>query len=283
MKTAGSADWRGGRPWRLIPGAGLVCWGVMPRRSILIWNLVAPLAAAGAGAAVGGWAALGVLATAHWPWLYATLRPRCEWWGPQVRGLEPGSGRVWLTIDDGPDEEDTPRLLDLLEAAGARATFFVIGERVARHPELVREMVRRGHQVGNHTETHAAGGFWAMPGGRVRREILDCQARVREATGGVECQWFRAPAGLRNHTVHPVLTKAGLRLAGWTARGFDGVSADAKGVLGRLEGGIRDGAGILMHEGRKARGGGRLAPEVLKGVLERLRERGLGTGFPEQA
>lgn len=255
---------------------------VMLRRWILGWNLAAPVAAAGVGLATGsGLAALGVLASAHWPWLYATLRPDCQWWGPQVRGLSPGKGRVWLTIDDGPDPVDTPRLLDLLDAAGARATFFVIGQKAERHPELVREMLRRGHQVGNHTMTHRAGWFWALPGGQVAAEIRRCQETVRAVTGGHECAWFRAPAGLRGHAVHPVLARAGLSLAGWTVRGYDGVSADPAAVLGRLRAGLRDGAGVLMHEGRAARDGSRLAPVVLAGLLEALAEAGLGTAFPD--
>jgi peptidoglycan/xylan/chitin deacetylase (PgdA/CDA1 family) len=256
----------------------------MLRRSILGWNLVAPLLAAGAGfgwtGRGGEWAALGVLASAHWPWLYATLRTDCEWWGPQVKGLRPGEGKVWLTIDDGPHPEDTPRLLDLLDAAGARATFFVIGEKAERYPDLVRDILHRGHQVGNHTMTHPAGRFWMLSGGQVRTEIQRCQETVRSVTDGYECAWFRAPAGLRNHTVHPVLAEMGLTLAGWTVRGFDGVSADAAAVLRRLRAGLVDGAGVLMHEARPAQDGTRLAPTVLAGVLEAMAQLGLNTAFP---
>jgi peptidoglycan/xylan/chitin deacetylase (PgdA/CDA1 family) len=252
------------------------------RRLILLWNLAAPLLVVALFA--GGWGngplMLAVLASAHWPWLYATLRPGSEWWGPQVRGLPPGDRAVWLTIDDGPDPVDTPVLLDLLDAAGAKVTFFVIGDKVGRHPELVREILRRGHELGNHTMTHPAGWFWALPNGRVREEVRRCQEVVREVTGGYECRWFRAPAGLRNHAVHPVLEEMGMGLAGWTVRGFDGVSSDAERVVRRLREGLRDGAGVLMHEGRAVRDGSRLGPAVLAGVLREMERVGLGAGRP---
>jgi peptidoglycan/xylan/chitin deacetylase (PgdA/CDA1 family) len=169
-------------------------------------------------------------------------------------------------------------LLNLLDGAGAKATFFVIGEKVARYPELVREILRRGHEVGNHTMTHPAGWFWAMSKGRVREEIERCQEVVKEVTGGYECRWFRAPAGFRNAAVHPVLEAKGMALAGWTVRGFDGVRSDAAEVVERLKAGLRDGAGVLMHEGRVGRDGGRLGPRVLEGVLREMGRRGLGAG-----
>jgi peptidoglycan/xylan/chitin deacetylase (PgdA/CDA1 family) len=254
----------------------------MLRRWILGWNLAAPFSAVGVGLASGSsLAALGVLASAHWPWLYATLRPGCEWWGAQVKGLDKGTGKVWLTIDDGPDPEDTPCLLDQLDAAGQRATFFVIGQKVQRSPEWIPEILRRGHRIGNHTMTHPAGRFWALPRHRVEQEIKACQDTVRAVTGGYECAWFRAPAGLRSHVVHPVLRSMNLALAGWTVRGFDGVSAKPELVLRRLESGLQEGAGILMHEGRLAQDGSRLAPRVLAGLLQAMSRSELTTGFPD--
>lgn len=254
----------------------------MVRRWILGWNVAAPISAVGLGLASGSsLAALGVLASAHGPWLYATLRPGCEWWGTQVKGLNNGGNKVWLTIDDGPDPEDTPRLLDQLDAAGQRATFFVIGEKARRHPEWLLEMLRRGHRIGNHTLTHPAGRFWALPRRRVEQEIKSCQEIVRAVTDGYECAWFRAPAGLRSHVVHPVLKSMNLALAGWTVRGLDGVSAKPELVLQRLERGLQAGAGILMHEGRLAQDGSRLAPRVLAGLLQAMARSDLTTGFPD--
>ncbi len=248
------------------------------RKTLLAWNAAAPVASGAMlwqGHPLG---ALALLASAHWPWLYATLLPRCTWWGPQTNRT--GAGQVWLTIDDGPDPEDTPRLLDQLDAAGAKATFFMIGGKVLKHPHLAAEVTRRGHQIGNHTMTHPAGWFWAAPRRIVEREIAGCQHAIQQATGGTTPQWFRAPAGLRNHSVHPVLAGQHLRLAGWSARGFDGVSKEADWVIRRLRPNVRPGAVILMHEGRAAADGRRMAPQVLRAVLEEIQRRGLIARVP---
>src|ERR1035438_7110885 len=89
---------------------------------------------------------------------FFTLYEQIEAPGTQLFGrtLVRGSGHVVaLTFDDGPDSETTPRLLDVLEHDGVRATFFVVGRAVRRHPEIVRRMLRDGDEVGNHTQTHA--------------------------------------------------------------------------------------------------------------------------------
>jgi peptidoglycan/xylan/chitin deacetylase (PgdA/CDA1 family) len=95
-------------------------------------------------------AALGTMVASHLAFSNASVRANCQWCGPVATRFIPEGDEVWLTIDDGPDPEDTPRLLDLLDGAGARATFFVRGDRAEALPELVR----RGHGVGNHTYTH---------------------------------------------------------------------------------------------------------------------------------
>ena len=250
----------------------------MARRTILFWNALGPLVVLALMACGHPWSAFGILAGGHALWLWATLVPGCGWWGPVVREV-PGSKSVWLTIDDGPDPEDTPRLLELLDAAGAKATFFVIGERALRHPELIQAILAAGHEVGNHTQRHRAGAFWCLPGRMVAEEIEACQQGLR-ALGVEKVRWFRAPAGFRNHAVHPVLRRLGLRLVGWSVRGFDGVSADAEKVSARLRAGVRPGAVVLMHEGRLADDGHRLAPQVLASLLADLEKRGLQAVLP---
>src|SRR3546814_7752591 len=86
--------------------------------------------------------------------------------------------RVWLTFDDGPSD-DTPALLDLLDAHGAKATFFLVGERAAARPGLVRGIVARGHGLGNHSHGHPQAWFWALGPARMRREIMQCQEVLR--------------------------------------------------------------------------------------------------------
>lgn len=220
--------------------------------------------------------------SAHALWLAPTLLPACDWCGPVVSKLPPKGGKeVWLTIDDGPDEHDTPQLLDLLDAHQAKATFFFIGVKAARHPEMVREVVRRGHAVGNHTLTHPQYSFWAYGPVAARREITECQRVLREACG-VTPKWFRAPAGFKSPFVQSSVEKEDLRLACWSVRGLDGVDADKDRVLHRLKSGVVPGAIILMHEGRLDLEGKRLAPQVLSELLTWLQANGYRCILPDR-
>jgi peptidoglycan/xylan/chitin deacetylase (PgdA/CDA1 family) len=81
---------------------------------------------------------------------------------------------VWLTIDDGPGPE-TRAVLDLLDRHQARATFFLVGERALAQPELVQEILRRGHDLGNHSHSHPQARFWRLGPAAMRAEIEGCQ------------------------------------------------------------------------------------------------------------
>jgi peptidoglycan/xylan/chitin deacetylase (PgdA/CDA1 family) len=179
--------------------------------------------------------------------LYHLLAPNAQGLGPVCTAFATTRREVWLTIDDGPDPATTPRVLDLLESHGARATFFVIGERAQCHPALVREIVRRGHAVANHTHTHPLVWFWFTGPRRTAREIDTCAAALRSA--GVEpARWFRPPAGIKNVFLFRLLTGRRLALIGWSARGRETTSRNITAPLARLKRGVRPGAILLTHE-----------------------------------
>lgn len=224
---------------------------------------------------LGGLALAGTFA-AHAALAYGTFRPNNAWFGPVVTTIPAPTGReVWLTVDDGPDPHDTPRLLDLLDAAdGARATFFVRGDHARAYPDLIREIVRRGHALGNHTDTHPQATFWLLGPARLRREMRRCSETLRQITGTAP-RLFRAPVGLVNPFVHPAARAEGLRLMGWSARGFDGVStARPDEVVARILADLRPGGIVLLHEGKRGPTGDPLNVRVLKKLLAALRERG---------
>ena len=253
----------------------------MARRIILSINVLAPIAAiALVWRGQPWWWALLCVMGAHGLWLWATLVPYCSWWGPQRLRLPTKERKVWVTIDDGPCPRDTPVLLDLLDAHGAKATFFLIGERAERHPALVREIVARGHEIADHTYRHPAGWFWFLGRGGTYHEITKGAGILRRLAPEAKLRWFRAPAGMRNHHTHPILEEAGLELAGWTVRGRDGVLTDKDKVLARLKTGIVPGAILLMHEGRDDTDGQPLAPQVLAGLLGHLKAEGWQTVLP---
>ncbi|MEI7927550.1 MAG: polysaccharide deacetylase family protein, partial [Verrucomicrobiales bacterium] len=175
--------------------------------------------------------------------------------------------RILITIDDGPDPRDTPALLDLLDEYGVKAVFFVIGEKVRAYPELAREIVKRGHELGNHTLTHPQATFWCASPWRTRCEIVGCNQAIEEVTG-VRPTWFRAPVGHRNFFTHPITAALGLEIMAWTRRGYDAVSTDTPKVLSQLLEGNRPGDIFLIHESTP------IALEVLKGVLDGIKAQG---------
>lgn len=240
------------------------------------------------GAALAGIA----LAPAHWPWAVGTIAanhlllagagfaPRSTLIGDTVWRLPRDAaarGELALTFDDGPDTELTPRVLDALAAAGARATFFCVGERVLRDAALARRIVDAGHEIGNHSHRHSTAFAWSGPR-TLAREVDDAQRAIADATGIVP-RLFRAPFGIRTPLLDPVLAARGLRHVTWSARGFDTVAAGAGRVLSRLETGLRPGAVLLLHDGRATgvRAGvpASWAADVLPMLLEAMTARGL--------
>jgi peptidoglycan/xylan/chitin deacetylase (PgdA/CDA1 family) len=177
---------------------------------------------------------------------------------------------VWLTIDDGPDPEDTPRILALLAAHGARATFFVIGEKAVRHPGLIRAITAAGHEVGHHTHTHPQATFWCASPARVRRELDDGLAALRAA--GAEPTRFRPPVGIKNLWLAPLLRARALTCIAWSARALERQGGGVEAVANRTTRGVAPGSILLMHEGP------RLPPSIrvaaIGQVLARLKIRG---------
>ncbi|HXI13624.1 MAG TPA: polysaccharide deacetylase family protein [Thermoanaerobaculia bacterium] len=197
-------------------------------------------------------AAVATLFVSHVLLLYPTLKPDCQWFGPVITGFRTDRKEVWLTIDDGPSDESLP-LLDLLDRYQARATFFVKGALCAGQPEQLRTIIERGHQLGNHSQTHPSATFWCLPPGRIADEIDGCSESITGATGR-EVSLFRAPIGHKNPFVHPMLSKRNMTLIGWSARGFDAVASSPERSAAMILKNVRPGAIILLHEGHMVDG-----------------------------
>jgi peptidoglycan/xylan/chitin deacetylase (PgdA/CDA1 family) len=199
------------------------------------------------------WALGAVLAT-HALLTLLGLWPRSHWLGPNWTRLPAAAtarNEIALTIDDGPDPIVTPQVLDMLDRYAIKATFFCIGDKATRYPELCRTIVRRGHAVENHSQHHRHH-FALLGRSGFRRELQTAQDTLTRITGRRPL-FFRAPAGLRNPFLDPVLTRLGLRLATWSARGFDTRIGEAYRVNNRLLRGLRAGAILLLHDGNAAR------------------------------
>jgi len=237
-------------------------------------------AAAGAAAFVPGalWWALGGIAANQLGLALAGLWPRSRLLGPNWTRLPEAAARqrrFALTLDDGPDPEVTPRVLDLLDAQRTRATFFCIAARAQAHPALLREIVARGHDVQNHSHSHHH--HFALLGPSALRREIDRAQQVLADLAGVRPHCFRAPAGLRNPLLDPVLHELNLHLVSWTRRGFDTASADPQRVLARLTRDMAAGDIVLLHDGHARRSADGV-PVVL-GVLPRLLSQAASLGL----
>lgn len=241
------------------------------------------LAHAGAGALT--WAVPEI-----WPWAagvvvadqglitLAGMWPRSRLLGPNVTRLPTAAAarcEVALTFDDGPDPEVTPRVLDLLDRYDARASFFCIGERAGRHPGLCRDIVARGHTVENHGFGHRLD--FALSGyRRFLSDVSTAQATLT-ASAGRRPTCFRAPFGIRNPFLEPVLCRLGLRLVSWTRRGYDTRERCSARIMRRLTRGLAAGDILLLHDGNAARtaDGAPVVLSVLPRLLEALDRAGL--------
>jgi peptidoglycan/xylan/chitin deacetylase (PgdA/CDA1 family) len=192
-------------------------------------------------------AALG-LAFGLWFW-WACSEPSSTFFRPVVtRGPQEGK-RLSLTFDDGPSEQFTGQVLDILREHQVPATFFVCGKNVEEHPDLLRRIVAEGHAVGNHTYSHL---FVYFKSRRRMAEEIDRTQAIIEKVVGFRPKIFRPPYGARWFGLIPTLLERGMHLILWSATGYDW----RKDVPGITEAALRElkpGAVILLHDGRETR------------------------------
>jgi peptidoglycan/xylan/chitin deacetylase (PgdA/CDA1 family) len=137
---------------------------------------------------------------------------------PVISKGRAGGRAVALTFDDGPDPATTPALLEVLKRYEAIATFFVIGERAAAHPGLIRLILSGGHSIGNHSYHHSPL-LMLCPVFRLRAEIQATRELLSEF--GISACAFRPPVGITSPRLGPVLAEMGLICVNFNRRGFD--------------------------------------------------------------
>lgn len=191
------------------------------------------------------------------PLLYRLLFPEAIW-----RIKRRGKKMVYLTFDDGPIPEETPWVLDLLDSYGIKATFFMVGDNVRRHPHLLEEVKRRGHSYGNHTMHHLQGIKESTP--RYLRDIT-------EAASLIDSSLFRPPYGI----IYP--SQARLIKHHYNIVMYDLVTRDyskhltGEEVLENVKRYARNGSIIVFHDSLKAHTNMRYA---LPKAIEWLRDQG---------
>jgi peptidoglycan/xylan/chitin deacetylase (PgdA/CDA1 family)/SAM-dependent methyltransferase len=195
--------------------------------------------------------------------LVAPALPRFSFYLPIVSRGRKGAKGVALTFDDGPDPVVTPRVLELLARHGLKATFFVVGEKAERHPDLIRAILAQGHRIGNHSHTHPT---LLMLKGRkaIAREVEQAQAVLK--TFGIVPLAFRPPVGITNPALWPVLLKQGMFCLNFNRRALDRGNRRITGLADRILRRAQDRDIILLHDTLPHRG----TPDQLLNEFERL-------------
>lgn len=194
-----------------------------------------------------------------------------RWSTPRLAGRsEPR--HIALTFDDGPDPRSTPTLLKTLDEHDVRATFFLVGEHIEPNRRLVAEMHAAGHEVAVHGWTHRC--VLGIPPARLRNDLARTSELIATITGALP-RWYRPPHGVTTLACQDAAEEAGLTTVLWTAWGRDwSRHVDAAGIVGRVNGTLRPGGTILLHDTDRyaAQGSWRRTNAAVDRLLSQWRE-----------
>ncbi|MDL1872357.1 polysaccharide deacetylase family protein [Deltaproteobacteria bacterium PRO3] len=213
--------------------------------AFLLWRLTKAIRARRAGAIAGNLAAVTAFAAATFGLCYALI-PCFNW--PLASYCRGDAEKKWvaLTFDDGPNEPYTSQILDILAQKQVPAAFFTVGASVSRSPEVVARMLREGHTVGNHTQTHR--GLIALKPEEIRQELAGWE-RAMAPIGTPAPKLFRAPHGWKSPFLGKILAETGYRLVGWTRGVWDTDRPGEEVLFHRLTARPENGMILLLHDG----------------------------------
>ncbi|MCX2180612.1 polysaccharide deacetylase family protein [Streptomyces sp. SKN60] len=193
-----------------------------------------------------------------------------------AHATEAGGKSVNITIDDGPDPNWTPQMLDILKENGVKATFCMVGPRAKEYPALVKRVVAEGHRLCDHTMDHDT----TMDKKSVayqKQQILDAKRLIEEAAGGAKIDYYRAPGGAFTPDSRKIAAAEGMRPLGWNVDTKDFERPGTAAIVGAVKNELSNGPTILFHDG----GGDRSQTvEALRQVLPWLKQQGHPTSFP---
>ena len=179
------------------------------------------------------------------PAVFRAVYPKRLWRIPTVEKV------LYLTFDDGPIPEVTPWVLEQLKAFNAKATFFCIGDNVAKHPEVFQQVLSEGHRVGNHTQHHIKG--WRSTLEAYLKEVRLCQLQMLQHHSDSDSQLFRPPYGQIKSRQSKKLRDSGYQVVMWDVLSADfDTSLDAKTCAKNVIEHAKPGSVIVFHDSIKA-------------------------------
>ena len=194
------------------------------------------------GAVLAGTAAAAAFTAAG----YQSMAPTGQWYGRTFTSLPRGTTQIALTYDDGPNDPHTLRLLEVLAKHNVHATFFMIGRYVRQRPEIVREVVKAGHVIGNHTFTHPL--LTLQSAAQIRQELSNCRSALQDAIGD-HSNLFRPPFGGRRPATLRIARELGLEPVMWNVTGYDWNAPPSAMIEQKVAKQIRGGDVVLLHDG----------------------------------
>lgn len=181
---------------------------------------------------------------------------------PRIVRSHPRAGKkVALTFDDAPNGH-TQDVLAVLETSGVRATFFLIGAQIPRHRELVSSIVAKGHDIGNHSFSHAFTKDWTEEA--IAEDIARAERIILEATGRIPL-YFRPPMGLVTPEMRRACGRLGYSLVLWSVDSGDWRGDDEETIITHVLQGVSPGAIILFHPLPRTV---RVLPRIIRGLQD---------------
>ena len=198
--------------------------------------------------------AVGAAALAAGGYTYAAMWPTSQIFGQTLMaGTNPSE--IALTYDDGPNDPDTFRLLEVLARNDVRATFFIIGRFARQRPDVVRAVASAGHLIGNHTMTHPL--LVTRSPREVRQQLSEANRAIEDAVGA-PVKFFRPPHGGRRPDVLRAARELGMKTVLWNAIGYDWNAKSAESIVRHVQAGLQKnnthhrGSNILLHDGAQS-------------------------------
>ncbi|MDE5678501.1 polysaccharide deacetylase family protein [Phocaeicola sp.] len=153
---------------------------------------------------------------------------------------------IALTFDDGPDQIQTPKVLDVLRERQIPACFFCIGNKIKGNEKLLRQIIDEGHCIGNHSFSHSVC-FPLYGYRRMQRDLTACQQELERVTG-MPVQWFRPPFGVTNPTLAQTIHRLEYTTIGWNIRTLDTLQPASEKIIRRIKKRLAPGSILLLHD-----------------------------------